>query len=131
MNPEDRHIHEDLTTADIASRPARAAQEHAHHALPPGQEAGHDSVALFPNDEVSRLKSTWTEIQSHFVDEPRRSVEEADGLVASTIQRLAESFAQARAHLEAHWSKGDDVSTEELRQTLQRYHSFFERLLAV
>jgi hypothetical protein len=52
-------------------------------------------------------------------------------LVASTIQRLAEGFAEARAKLETQWARGGDVSTEDLRVALRRYRSFFDRLLAV
>ena len=44
---------------------------------------------------------------------------------------LARSFNEARSSLEEQWSRGDDVSTEDLRITLQRYRSFFERLLEV
>jgi hypothetical protein len=40
-------------------------------------------------------------------------------------------FASERGHLESQWAGGGDVSTEDLRQGLQRYRSFFERLLAV
>jgi hypothetical protein len=52
-----------------------------------------------------------------------------DKLVASLIQRLAEGFANERTALEKQWDRGDDVSTEELRTALQRYRSFFDRLL--
>lgn len=69
-------------------------------------------------------------IQASFVDEPRSSLEEADALVAEAMKRLAEGFAEERDRLESQWDKGDDVSTEGLRVTLQRYRSFFERLLA-
>jgi hypothetical protein len=65
------------------------------------------------------------------VDEPRRAVEEADELVAEAIRQLAQSFAEARTNLEHQWDRGDDVSTEDLRQALQRYRSFFGRLLSV
>jgi hypothetical protein len=57
-------------------------------------------------------------------------VEQADQLVAELMRELAESFAQARSSLEAEWDSGEDVSTEELRLALQRYRSFFQRLLA-
>jgi hypothetical protein len=65
------------------------------------------------------------------VDEPRRAVEEADRLVAAVMKRLAEVFSDERRHLEAQWEKSDQVSTEDLRQAMRRYRSFFERLLAV
>lgn len=44
---------------------------------------------------------------------------------------MAEGFANERATLEKHWHEGSDVSTEDLRQALQRYRSFFDRLLSV
>ena len=47
------------------------------------------------------------------------------------MQRLAQVFAGERGELEQQWSKGDDVSTEDLRLALRRYRSFFDRLLAV
>jgi molecular chaperone GrpE (heat shock protein) len=80
---------------------------------------------------VEDLRSRWDTIQAGFVDEPRRSVEQADSLVADAIQRLAESFAQTRQDLEEQWTRGADVSTEDLRVALQRYRSFFDRLLQI
>ena len=80
---------------------------------------------------VDQLRGQWTDIQAGFVDEPRRAVEQADALVADAIKRLAESFANERSQLERQWDRGGDVSTEDLRQALQRYRSFFSRLLSV
>jgi hypothetical protein len=64
------------------------------------------------------------------VDEPRRTVEQADQLVAQVMQRLAEGFAAERERLEQQWGRGEDISTEDLRVTLQRYRAFFQRLLS-
>jgi len=47
------------------------------------------------------------------------------------MKRLAESFASERAMLESQWDRGDNVTTEDLRVALQRYRSFFDRLLSV
>jgi len=68
-------------------------------------------------------------VQVGFVDEPQRCVQEADGLVAEVMQRLADSFARERQDLEAQWASGGEASTEDLRVALQRYRSFFNRLL--
>ena len=46
------------------------------------------------------------------------------------MRHLAKASTRSASHLESQWSRGDDVSTEDLRVSLQRYHSFFERLLA-
>ncbi len=86
-------------------------------------------TALFSDSDVSDLRSRWSTVQTGFVDEPRRAVEEADKLVATVMQRLAEGFANERASLEKAWDRGDNISTEDLRVALRRYRSFFDRLL--
>jgi hypothetical protein len=84
------------------------------------------------DDTVDRdFRDRWREIQTGFVDEPRHAVEQADGLVAELMQRLAQSFSEQRNNLEHQWDASDKVSTEELRVALTRYRSFFERLLSV
>jgi hypothetical protein len=87
-------------------------------------------VQLFEGHELQSVRSRWQEIQADFVDEPRSAVQEADKLVADLMQRLAQVFATERDQLESRWATGEQVSTEDLRQGLQRYRSFFERLLA-
>jgi hypothetical protein len=87
--------------------------------------------ALFPAQDCEGFRNRWHDIQGAFVDEPRDAVQKADELVATVIKRLADVFAGERAKLEADWSRGNDVSTEDLRQALRRYRSFFDRLLSV
>lgn len=89
------------------------------------------SVALLAESEVRTMRERWMKIQTEFVDAPREAVARADQLVAETIRRLAESFAQGRNDLERQWDRGDEVSTEDLRLALRRYRSFFDRLLSV
>jgi hypothetical protein len=86
---------------------------------------------LFRGEELQGFRSRWDQVQASFVDEPRLAVEQADGLVANMVKRLAEEFSTARADLEKQWDTGGDVSTEELRQVLRRYRSFFNRLLPI
>jgi hypothetical protein len=86
---------------------------------------------LFSGSEANELRGKWDAIQVGFVDEPRRAVEQADSLVAGTMKRLAEIFADERKKLENQWDKGENVSTEDLRLALRRYRSFFSRLLSV
>jgi hypothetical protein len=119
-----------LTTKDVAAGAAtkRAQNTEAGSDSPPAPENG---SALFDNRETEDFRAHWNRIQTQFVDEPRRSVELADELVAQTMKRLAEIFAQERENLEREWDRGDQVSTEDLRIALQRYRSFFDRLLTV
>jgi hypothetical protein len=86
-------------------------------------------MPLFSESEMKDFRSQWSNLQTGFVDEPRQTVEGADKLVAAVMQRLAEGFANERSGLEKQWDRGDDVSTEDLRVALQRYRSFFDRLL--
>jgi hypothetical protein len=90
-----------------------------------------ESGPLFSSNEANELRGRWDAIQVGFVDEPRRAVEQADNLVAGTMKRLAEVFAEERGKLEGQWDKGENVSTEDLRLALRRYRSFFSRLLSV
>ena len=81
--------------------------------------------------DLDRLRTRWNDIQTSFVDEPRQSVEQADALVAEVIKQVAQVFAGERSKLEDQWSRGGDVSTEDLRVALRRYRSFFDRLLSL
>ena len=85
---------------------------------------------LLASRDAEGFRARWTDVQTAFVDAPRRSVEEADALVAELMQHLARTFADERGQLERQWDRGDDVPTDELRTAFQRYRSFFERLLA-
>jgi hypothetical protein len=144
-------IDEQLTTADIANSPrptniANATDGSAtgdrdpefpdlrKDAVTPATQStsaadtnGH--AAIFPENEVRDLRGRWDNAQSLFVDEPRKAVQDADALVATTVKRVAELFADERAKMEKQWDRGGDVSTEDLRQALRRYRSFFDRLL--
>jgi hypothetical protein len=95
----------------------------------PGRAAGDDHTPLLPDQEARDFEGRWERIQVEFVDEPQRCVQEADGLVAELMQRLADGFARERKELEGQWASGGEVSTEDLRVALQRYRSFFNRLL--
>lgn len=114
-----------MTTAEILNA--------THHEEPAGEQS-HDNgghAPLFNEGELNDLRSRWQAIQGSFVDEPRNTVQQADELVATTMKRLAEIFSSERSKMEGEWSRGDEVSTEDLRQALRRYRSFFDRLLSV
>jgi hypothetical protein len=83
---------------------------------------------LLASEESEKFRGRWETIQGTFVDEPQRSVEEADALVTQLMKRLTQTFQDERQSLESQLDS-DEVSTEDLRVGLQRYRSFFERLL--
>ena len=85
--------------------------------------------ALLNHAESEHLRTRWKEIQGKFVDEPRSAVQQADTLVSEVIDTITEMFANEHGALEGQWKDGKDVSTEDLRQALQHYRSFFNRLV--
>jgi hypothetical protein len=114
--------------ANVTERGAEPSAEVAGPAAEPAPDG--DQAPLLAEHEGAEFGSRWESIQANFVDDPRRAVEEADGLVANVMQQLADGFARERENLEGQWSRGEDVSTEDLRVALQRYRSFFQRLLS-
>jgi hypothetical protein len=87
-------------------------------------------ASLLADGELQSMIMRWKDIQAEFVDEPSKAVQQADALVAELMQRLAAMFASERAGLEERLAGDHQVSTEDLRQGLRLYRSFFERLLA-
>jgi hypothetical protein len=90
--------HEELTTADLPSyaiSPADGPELVAATELKAMDRAVAVAapMPLFSESEMGDFRSQWGHIQSGFVDEPRRTVEDADTLVAAVMQRLAEGFA--------------------------------------
>lgn len=139
--PEDRK----LTTSDIANAdrdiaptereelvPVRTDSDDAQKPVADRPRRVHEGAGpLFENADAAGYRTRWSAIQTGFVDEPRKAVEEADTLVAEVMKRLAEVFGDERRRLEAQWERADQISTEDLRQAMQRYRSFFERLLSI
>jgi hypothetical protein len=82
-------------------------------------------------DLLSGLRSRWDDVQASFVDDPKQCVQKADRLVSDVVDRLKAGFDQARSRLEEPWARGEEASTEDLRQALKRYREFFQRLLSV
>jgi hypothetical protein len=124
----------DVITADVASTPPerldgpKLVKDQKPETLARAV-AMSEPMPLFTESEMGNFRAQWSKVQTGFVDEPRRTVEDADKLVASVMKRLAEGFANERSGLEKQWDSGDNVSTEDLRVALQRYRSFFDRLL--
>jgi hypothetical protein len=126
------------STADLASPSVARQQQQRGTAEVVSQMEGGTIAApeptdapLFPADEAEQLRDRWQDVQASFVDEPRRAVQQADELVAGAIKRIAQTFADERSQLEGQWDRGEDVSTEDLRLALQKYRTFFGRLLTV
>jgi hypothetical protein len=121
------------TMAQRAGTPERQEMPPSRPADPPVAMGRAEArpAPLLPTEATGELRSRWESVQISFVDEPRQAVEQADSLVAEVMKRLAETFASERKNLEQQWDRGDQVNTEDLRIALQRYRSFFDRLLSI
>ena len=136
MSREDeRH----LSTADLAGLgerqrdPGPAADSMADPIPPrPGMDRQAEPLAaLFLAPVAEDFRQRWDAVQIGFVDDPRQAVRSADELVAQVMKTLAETFAEQRSGIEAGVDRGGDADTENLRVALQRYRSFFQRLLSL
>jgi hypothetical protein len=108
-----------------------ASESAASQSTVAGSQAnGWNESPLFAENELRDFRARWDQVQTSFVDEPRHAVEQADTLVATVVKHIAEQFAEERSKLEKQGDRGDNVSTEELRQGFKRYRAFFDRLLS-
>lgn len=81
--------------------------------------------------DASHYQDRWYEIQTGFVDEPGQAVQSAGELLTELIDDLNRRLTTELDALDARRGASDDVSTEDLRVTFQRYRSFFDRLMTV
>jgi hypothetical protein len=122
---------DNMSTRDVARTLKNAAREGAREGKATASER---AIAMFAAEESEGYRTRWDAIQTGFVDEPKRAVQEADALVAQVIKRLSDVFADERTRLEQQWGhrdQSDQNSTEDLRLALRKYRSFFERLLSL
>lgn len=95
------------------------------------EEERFDQNLLLDEDEAEDYRSDWLEIQTRFIDDPQDAVDNADELVSDLMDTITSNLAQQRDSLERQWGEGSEPSTEELRRSMMRYRSFFQRLLTL
>ena len=86
-------------------------------------------TTLIEPERAESYNSRWKELKGEFVDDPRRAVRGANELVGEVLDELEELFRRQRTDLE-HGLDSEQTTTEDLRQALGRYRSFFDRLLS-
>jgi hypothetical protein len=131
---EDRERQRDMNvteTSEEQMRREQIAEENTVENQSPTESINEQLESLFEEEEARKFRARWQVIQSKFVDDPRDSVKQADDLVADIIKNVTMSFSDRRVSLEKQWNSGQNISTEDMRQALKRYRSFFERLLTL
>ncbi|MGV9820618.1 hypothetical protein [Nocardia xishanensis] len=108
-----------------AGEPAQRAEAGGPTA---GAAAGGQSSLLFAEAEFDRLRMQWREVQVTFVDDPKTAVARADDLVGDTINKMISTYQQRKRELDER--RGDKSDTEDLRQALRGYRTFFDQLLS-
>jgi hypothetical protein len=100
------------------------------------------------NDELQSFGRDWRNVQNHFVDDPERTIAEADSLVQKVMDargyplagfdRQAEDISvdhpevvsnYRAAHDVAEASRNHSATTEDLRQAMIHYRALFSDLL--
>ena len=113
-----------LSTDDLVLRPGDPDPRTAPHDGSPRE------LPLLDEAQSEQFLQRWDEVQTRFVDDPRAALRDGDALVAELLQALAARFAEHKDGIESRWLGGGEPTTEDLRQALQSYRSFFQRLLA-
>lgn len=116
----------DLDNTDVSTE-QRAQVERGDIAR---NRAVDQDTGFLPDDRMNDLRGRWSDVQAEFVDDPRRAVQDAQSLVGTLVDELTNTFRREREGLESQWDSGGTADTEALRVTLQRYRSFFNRLLS-
>ena len=86
-------------------------------------------TSLIEPERAESYDSRWKELKGEFVDDPRRAVRGANELVGEVLDELEELFRRQRTDFEQGLDS-EQTSTEDLRQAVIRYRSFFDRLLS-
>ncbi|HUF54322.1 MAG TPA: hypothetical protein VMR52_11190 [Dehalococcoidia bacterium] len=128
FSPERSETRENYGRPGAATETAEARQDFDEREVP--STTGADQGELFRQASYDEYASRWEQIQADFVDDPQATVARADALVSDVINDLTQTFESERNSLENQWSQDAEANTEDLRIALQRYRSFFQRLLS-
>jgi len=95
--------------------------------LKPGDAPAAPVTAIWSDESARDLRDRWREAQLSFVDDPQKAADDIRALVNEAVESLTTSLSSHREQLDS-WP--DDRDTEQYRMVVQRYRTFFERLLA-
>ena len=108
----------------------------------------HLQIRPLAADQSARYAESWRAVQARFVDDPERSIDEADALVADVMQtrgypmgdfeqraadisvdhpRVVEHYRAA--HTIAQRTAQGDASTEDMRQAMVHFRTLFDELI--
>lgn len=98
--------------------------------LPSSQKPEADiDQSWFSREDNDELRARWTSIQIQFVDDPCSAVEQAEAIVADTIERVNQIVSDHQQSINQRWIAHDDISTEVLRTTMKDYRTLLDHIL--
>ena len=101
----DTELQESISTTDYINSGERTSSQVQKPQDVPVYSNDLGAAGLFGSQEAGELRARWEKIQIEFVDEPRKSVEQADQLVACVTERLAKMFQEQKDRLEGEWAR--------------------------
>jgi hypothetical protein len=117
--------------ADQADEPVAAAEpvESAEPVEPAGsaETAEPDLPAEPVGPDLGAFQDRWSDIQNAFVEDPHRSVTEADALLTEVLTAYQNAVEQRREQISA--TTGDGADTEKMRLALLDYRSLITTML--
>jgi hypothetical protein len=85
-------------------------------------------AAIWAEGSVRDFRDRWYEAQLRFVDDPRQAALDTRSLANEAVDALTATLASHREQLNSLPTNGD---TEQYRVVVQRYRTFFERVLTL
>jgi hypothetical protein len=97
--------------------------------VPVHRAAVADTAPLIGPDQLEALQRRWGTAQAGFVDDPRRAVEVADEIVATSLAALQSAVEDRLTELSA-WRDDANATTDVLLAAFRGYRAVFERVMS-
>lgn len=93
----------------------------------PAEPASSDEP-LLTQESAEAFLDRWSDVQTGFIEDPHKSVTEADALLADVLAAQQQAVEQRRARISAA-QQDNGADTEDLRLTLLEYRNLITTLL--
>jgi hypothetical protein len=121
--------HEALTTESAEPEPWIAEpDEHETPIAEPDEPESAASEPLLAPTSAEAFLDRWSDVQTTFIEDPHRSVTEADALLTEVLSAYRDAVEQRREQISSAWS-GDATDTEKMRLALLDYRNVITTML--
>lgn len=121
--------HEALTTESAEPEPWDAEpDEHERPVAEPADSEPAASEPLLTSTSSEAFLDRWSDVQNTFIEDPQRSVTEADALLTEVLTAYQQAVEQRREQISSAWS-GSSSDTEKMRLALLDYRDVITAML--